>query len=192
MLFNDTQLITALKEAKVVVMPTDTVYGLCGIANNQMAVAQLYSLKNREKKPGTVIASSIEQLVELGFKKRYLTAVEHLWPNPLSIVIPTGLSLSYLDLGVGSIAVRITADEELQKLLEKTGPLLSSSANLPGLEPSTTITEAKRYFGNSVDLYVDGGDRSNSQPSTVIRVVDDVIEVLRKGALNINEKGEIL
>lgn len=191
MLFDNTRLISALKKGDVVVMPTDTVYGICTLAGSQESVNKLYALKKRNKKPGTIIASSIDQLVDLGIKRRYLTAVEHLWPGALSIVVPTGLSLPYIDQGLGSVAVRITSNKELRDLLEKTGPLLTTSANLPEQEPASTIEEAKKYFGNSIELYVDGGDLSGAEASTVIRVVDDAIEVLRPGAVKIDEEGRI-
>lgn len=176
----------------VAVIPTDTVYGLAGSATNLKAVARLYDLKKREAKPGTIIAGSIEQLVGLGIKRRYLKAVEHLWPGAISVVVPTGFSQNYLDLGKGSLAVRVVADQKLAQLLDQTGPLLTSSANPPGKPPANSIGEAKKYFSSTIDLYVDGGNLSASKPSTIIRIVDDAIEILRAGAVTIDERGNIL
>ena len=174
------------------VLPTDTLYGLVAKANNADAVSRLYALKDRENKPGTVIAQNIDQLVELGLKRRYLRAVNKYWPGPVSVIIPTGPNLSYLHQGKFSLAVRIPNDPNLTKLLSVTGPLLTTSANAPGKPPATNIDEAKQYFGNKVDFYVDGGP-NNGQPSTVIRVVDDVIEILRQGKTRINEQtGEVI
>lgn len=178
----------ALLEGKIVVLPTDTVYGIVCCAADETAVEKLYGLKKREKKPGTIIAASIEQLVELGLKARYLKAVESYWPNPITIIIPTGFDLKYLTQNTGSLAVRIPADEDLQKLLQQTGPLLTSSANQPGKAPANTIKEAKDYFGDEVDLYVDGGDRSDKLPSTIIRMIDDAVDVLREGAITIDKE----
>lgn len=173
------------------VIPTDTVYGVVARANDQTAVTRLYELKRREHKPGTLIAASVDQLVELGFKRRYLQAVEKFWPGPVSVVVPC-VELEYLHQGVGSLAVRIPDKPELLQLLEKTGPLLTSSANQPGEPPANTVAEAQVYFGNGVDFYEDGGDLSGAKPSTVIRVVDDAIEVLRQGAVHIDEQtGEV-
>jgi len=181
-----------LKKAGAVgVIPTDTLYGLVAQAADQPAVERLYALKNRDGKPGTLIAASIDQLVDLGVKKRYLTAVEQFWPNPLSVIIPCGDELAYLHLGKQSLAIRVVGDKELQKLLQKTGPLLTSSANHPGETPAATIKEAQKYFGDNVDFYEDGGDLSGSQPSTIIRIIDDAIEVLRPGAVTIDESGRI-
>ena len=184
----DSALIADLKMGKVGVLPTDTVYGLVCEAGLPDAVKKLYQTKARDKKPGTVIAANVEQLVELGLKKRYLTAVEQYWPAAVSIVIPTSdPNLSYLHQDVGGLAVRVVGDSSLVKLLEKTGPLLTSSANHPGQPPAHTVNDAQAYFENAIDFYVDGGNRSGEQPSTLIRVVDDAVEVLREGAVEIKE-----
>lgn len=185
------QAIAELQAGGVGVLPTDTVYGVVARAADPAAVARLYELKRRDKKPGTIIAASVEHLVELGVPKRYLTAVENLWPNPLSIVIPVHDDLAYLHQGLRSLAFRIPADQSFRDILAKTGPLVSSSANQPGEQPAATVTEAQAYFADQVDFYVDGGDLSGREASTIIRVVDDAIEVLRAGALNIDEYGNI-
>lgn len=173
------------------VLPTDTVYGLAARADDKQAVARLYALKHREHKPGTIVAANINQLVQLGIKKRYLTAAEQWWPNPLSVVIPTGEMLEYLHQGLDSMPIRIPKDEQLQAILAKTGPLITSSANAPGEPTAESVEEAYKYFGDTVDFYVDGGDMSGRPPSTLIRVVDDAIEVLREGAVKISDSGRI-
>ena len=174
------------------IMPTDTVYGVVARAADRDAVTRLYWLKHREHKPGTLISADIDQLVRLGFKRRYLVAVERFWPGAVSVVIPCP-ELEYLHQGVETLAVRIPADEELLAFLKQTGPLLTSSANQPGEPPANTLAEAKKYFGDAVDFYIDGGDLSGKQPSTIIRMVDDAVEVLRPGAVKIDkETGEIL
>jgi tRNA threonylcarbamoyl adenosine modification protein (Sua5/YciO/YrdC/YwlC family) len=187
----DPKLVELLKAGKIGVMPTDTVYGVAADASNEAAVNRLYELKKREQKPGTIIAANIDQLVELGIKRRYLTAVEQYWPNPISIIIPTGFDLKYLHQGKMSLAIRIPKDDELCKLLEQTGPLVTSSANAPGDPPASNIEEAKAYFDKNIDFYVDGGDLSNHPPSTIIRIIDDAIEVVRTGAVKIDENGRI-
>lgn len=182
---------TLQQPGSVGIIPTDTVYGLIARAGDETAVTRLYALKHREGKPGTVIAATIDQLVQLGLKARYLKAVIDYWPGAISIVIPSGPELEYLHEGVGSLAVRIPDSAELVKLLEQTGPLLTSSANYPGEPVATVVKEAEKYFGDKVDFYIDGGDMSSHEPSTVIRIVDDAIEVLREGAVKINEAGRI-
>lgn len=167
------------------VLPTDTVYGLVARAADRVAVERLYKLKVREHKPGTLIAASIDQLVELGIKRRYLTAVDQYWPGAISVVIPCDDTLDYLHQGKRSLAVRLPDHAALQQLLAVTGPLLTSSANDPGQPTAVTVAEARAYFGAGVDFYEAGGDLSNHQPSTVIRIVDDAVEVLRAGAVKL-------
>jgi L-threonylcarbamoyladenylate synthase len=187
---SDDKLVQLLAGGAVGVLPTDTVYGLVCSAKDEQAVKRLYSLKNREQKPGTIIAASIDQLVELGIKARYLKAVEQYWPNPISIEIPH--TINYLNQGTGRQAFRLPKDELVQALLKRVGPLQTTSANQPGQPEATTITEAQQYFGDEVDFYVDGGGLSTRKPSTLIRIIDDAVEVLRQGAVKIDERGKIL
>ena len=177
-----------LKPGAIAVIPTDTVYGLAARATDRNAVDRLYKLKGRTDKPGTLIAADLQQLEDLGLKHRYLKAVEQFWPGAVSVVIPvSNPELSYLHQSKMSLAVRLPDDAKLQKLLRQTGPLLTSSANHPGQPIAGTIEQARRYFGNEVDFYEDGGDLSSREPSTIIRIVDDAIEVLRPGAVKISE-----
>lgn len=191
MLISDPKLVELLQQGAVGVIPTDTIYGVVCRAADETAVKRLYQLKSRENKPGTIIAANIDQLVELGIKYRYVKAVEHLWPNPLSIVIPSGDELAYLHLAQDGLACRIPSDKHLKALLEQTGALLTSSANHPGEPPANTVQEAEKYFTDQVDFYADGGDLSSNKPSTLIRIVDDEIEVLREGAVTFDEMGKI-
>lgn len=178
--------IELIKAGKVGVMPTDTVYGLVASAHNQQAVKRLYALKSREKKPGTLIAASTEQLRELGVPDSLLALTVNLWPNPLSIILSVGGQFSYLHQGVGTIAIRVVDDATTSRILQQTGPLLTSSANQPGEPGSVTVDEAWNYFKDSVDFYVDDGDRSDRVPSTIIRLLDDgEVEVIREGAIKI-------
>jgi L-threonylcarbamoyladenylate synthase len=182
----DPKVIAALKAGEVGVLPADTVYGLMGLAKSPEVADRLYGLKRRDNKPGTIIAASIDQLVELGLKRRYMTAVEQYWPGSISIIIPCGHELEHLHLGMQSLAVRIPDDKNLLELLQQTGPLLTSSANLTGQPTAVNVEQAKKYFDDQVAFYVDGGDLSDRLPSTVIRVVDDAIEVLRQGAVHVD------
>lgn len=151
------------------VMPTDTVYGIVARAQDKTAVRRLYALKKREDKPGTVIGANIEQLLELGLKKADLAAASKFWPGPVSVVLPSPPDrLSYLHLGKKSLAVRIPNDESIHKLLLATGPLLTTSANLPGNAPAVNVIQAKKYFGQNVVFYHDGGDLSGRSASQLM------------------------
>lgn len=190
---DDHKLVELIHGGAVGVLPTDTIYGLVANAKDPAAAERLYKLKDREQKPGTIIAASIDQLVDLGIPRRYLKAIEQYWPGSISVIVPSEANLNYLHLGKFSLACRIPSSPQIQKLLTQTGPLLTSSANHPGQPPANSVDEAVDYFGDKVDYYVDGGDLSNRPPSTIIRVVDDAVEVLREGAVKIDEaSGEII
>lgn len=186
MLVDKPRAIRLLKSGAVGIIPTDTVYGIVAKASDQKAVERLYRLKHRERKPGTLVASSADQLRKLGVSPKNLALTENLWPNPLSIIFPVDEAFSYLHQGVGDIAIRVVDDPALIALLNETGPLLTSSANQPGEPTSVTVEQAWDYFKDTVDFYVEGGDRSGRASSTIIRILDDgEIDILREGALKI-------
>lgn len=176
--------ISLLQNGAVGIMPTDTVYGLVTIASNPQSVERMYNLKQREQKPGTLIAASTDQLLALGVNQSDIDKVSKWWPNPLSAVL-TVTGSSYLHQGVGTLAMRVVANQQIRELLEQTGPLITSSANQPGEPPSTTIQEAINYFGDSVDFYVDGGEIKDVLPSTIIRPSANGIEILRQGSISL-------
>lgn len=183
----DSTVARLLLDGAIGILPTDTVYGIVARATDRQAVAALYKAKHREGKPGTIIAASVEQLVSLGITAELLAPIAHLWPAPLSVIVPSTPDLEYLDQGKGSLAVRVPADPLIHALLEQTGPLLTSSANQPGEPTATNVSAARAYFGRTVDFYVDGGKVSDRLPSTIIRIAEDgTIELIRAGAVSID------
>ncbi|HJP96695.1 MAG TPA: L-threonylcarbamoyladenylate synthase [Candidatus Saccharimonadales bacterium] len=185
---HDPELVALLKSDAIGVLPTDTLYGVVARAASPTAVEKLYALKHREKKPGTTIAATAEQLIELGIDSEMVHNVSQYWPASLSIVMPLGSELEYLHQGVGESPFRVVADESLQMLLRQTGPLMTSSANLPGEPPAQDVAEAQAYFGEHVDFYVDGGFIGDRQPSTIAKYDNGKLTILRQGAVQIKEK----
>ncbi len=179
------EVIRRLKDSETGVIPTDTVYGLVASAHNEAAVAKIYELKARQNEPGTIIAASADQIANLGVDRRFLDKVKQYWPGAISVIVPYAGHLDYLHLGKESLAVRIPDNDFLLRLLELTGPLVTSSANLTGEPIANTAGEAYQYFGDKADFYVDGGDLSGAKPSTIIRISDEGLEILRRGAVEI-------
>lgn len=124
--------ISRLQSGCIGVLPTDTVYGVAAVAKNRLAVNTLYHLKHRERKPGTIIAASTQQLEELGISKNDLQKADKWWPGALSVVLDLQGTYAYLTQGLKDIAVRVVNDAAIRQVLEQTGPLLTSSANQPG------------------------------------------------------------
>lgn len=173
-----------LNNGSIGVLPTDTVYGIVARAEDSVAVTKMYALKKRDQKPGTLIAANTDQLNQLGVVADEIDKVAQWWPNPLSAVLTIN-GRDYLHQGVGTLAMRVVADEKIRRLLEQTGPLITSSANQPGEPPATNIDEAYRYFGDTVDFYVDGGTITDALPSTIVRPTAEGIEILRQGSISL-------
>jgi L-threonylcarbamoyladenylate synthase len=186
---SDLQISDILINDGVGVLPTDTLYGLVGRALSEKAVRRICRLKSRDDgKPFIILISSLGNLDLFNIKVSdgVKIMLEKCWPGKISVVLPCdNEKLSYLHMGAKSLAFRIPGKENLINLLKKTGPLVAPSANRSGGNSALTIEEAKKYFGEKVDFYVDEG-RLESLPSTLIRINDGKVEVLRKGAVEID------
>lgn len=177
----------ALSAGELVVLPTDTVYGLAADAFSPAAVQRLLDAKGRDRSmPPPVLvgaATTLEALVaELPPWLRRLTEAE--WPGPLTVVCRQQPSLSW-DLGEthDTVAVRMPDDPVTLALLSRTGPLAVSSANRTGEPAATTVAEARAMLGDAVSVYLDGGPSRGGVPSTILDATGAVPRVLRHGAL---------
>lgn len=141
----------------------------------------MYKLKQRDAKPGTVIVPSIEQLIDLWFSATDVSNANSMfWPAPVSVILDAPKKLKYLHMGKNSLAVRIPEPQWLHDLLEASGPLATTSANLPGEPPVESADEAKLIFGKEVGLYVDGGIIANAKSSKIVKITGDgTVETLR-------------
>ena len=180
-------LIDILNGGGIGVLHTDTVYGLVARAADPAAIQKMYDTKKRADQPGTLIASSIDDLAKLGLDSSQLSLAAKFWPGQISVVVNADNVATYLKQTRDNLAVRIPDDPSLSRLLAQTGPLMTTSANVPGQPISSTIAEAKAYFGDKVDFYVDGGTITNNQPSTIIGLDEYAnIVIFRRGAVDID------
>jgi L-threonylcarbamoyladenylate synthase len=182
----DPHLIATLNDGGVVVIPTDTIYGIVARITDQRAVERIYRLRGRvPEKPCIILVSEPWQANDTSlWTNEHKKLVDKYWPGPLSLVTPTTEKTpEYLHRGTNTLAYRMPDHAQLRKLLGATGPLIAPSANREGDPPATTLAEAQAYFGDTVDGYVDGGSLANHVPSTVVRVKNDKPEVLRHGAV---------
>lgn len=178
------RLVKMINAGAIGVIPSDTVYGLVAKASKRTAIERMYRTKERPSQPGTTIGASIGQFEALGFPYLPLAAANKYWPASLSVVVDATDVHQYLKVDRDSLPVRIPGSSQLLRLLEQTGPLMTTSANHPGEPTATTIRQAMAYFGDSVDFYVDAGDLGVRPPSTIIGFNDDgEVIVYRKGAV---------
>ena len=170
------------------VIATDTLYGLAGSAFSKKAVERIYKLKKRDpKKPLIILISSLADLALFKIKADQKTRekLNKHWPGKVSIIFPCPFKkFTYLHRGGKTLAFRLPAKKDLQRLLKKTGPLVAPTANPQGKAPAKTAKQARTYFGKQVDFYLDQG-RLDSPPSTLIVIENNKTRVLRQGEVKI-------
>ncbi len=170
---------------EIVFIPTDTLYGISVTAFNATAVEKVYDLKQRqENKPFIILISDIKDLQKFDletteFENKFL---EINWPAPLSVVLLCkSEKFKYLHRGTNSLAFRMPDLKILTDLIKITGPITSTTLNLSGETPITNLSEAQKKFGNQIDLYIESNINGDSKPSTVIKLQNNKIEILRQG-----------
>lgn len=182
-------IIEVLKKDGVAVIPTDTIYGLVGRALSLSVVNKIDSLKVRSSdKPFIILISSLSDLdlFDIKLNKTDRNILTKIWPNKISIVLPCNKeSLEYLHKGKNSLAFRIPLNNNLLKIIKETGPLIAPSANPENQPPAENTDEAKIYFGDDVDIYIEG--KTNKTPSTLISLENGKIKILREGSITLEE-----
>lgn len=188
--------VDAVRSGRLVVLPTDTLYGLgCDAFDNQ-AVASLLQTKHRgPDMPVPVLVGSwdtIQGLVHT-YTEQARTLVEAFWPGGLSIVVPQAPSLTW-NLGDtrGTVMLRMPLHPVAIELLRETGPMAVSSANISGNTPPTTAIAAKQQLGNAVNVYLDGGECPVGKPSSIVDLSGPAPKLLREGAISAEEIGKVL
>ena len=181
----------AIGQRELVVLPTDTVYGVGADAFSPQAVAVLLAAKGRSRQsPPPVLIGNQQVLsalaVDVPATGRLLA--ETFWPGALTLIFQAQPSLSW-DLGEtrGTVALRLPDDELAQHILNQTGPLAVSSANRHGRPAATTIEQAQEALGEAVAVYINDGPRGSQQASTIVDCTVTPHRVLRSGAITIEE-----
>jgi L-threonylcarbamoyladenylate synthase len=183
----DDEIVRLLKTGGIGLLPSDTIYGLSCMALNEKAVERLHKLKDRSThKPFIVLISDIKMLDLLSISEKQTEIFEKYWPGPLSTILPSKAP-AFLTRGTASLAVRLPDHQELRDLIDKIGPIISTSANIEGGSPIHYVAEARKLFGNKLDFYVDAGELDNP-PSTLVAVDSGQLKVIRQGAVKIKDE----
>lgn len=177
-----------IRRGAVGVLPTDTLYGIVASTSFPASIERLYEVRNRSSLKGciTLLAAADQARNMIVWNKSTRDAAKKYWPGPVSIILSVSDETpDYLHPIDNTLAFRVPDNKDLQSLLWLTGPLFAPSANMAGEKPAATIDEAKAYFGDTIDFYVDAGDLSGNKPSTLIRPSEHGIEVLRGSLPNV-------
>lgn len=165
-----------LKRGGIGILPTDTLYGVVALALQKQAVERVYTLKGRApNKPVLMLIHSPEELRQFGItlSPQQKEAASRHWPGPITLIFQCpNPEWEYLHRGHNSLAFRVPADEALRTFIEQSGPIIAPSANPEGMPPATKIEEARAYFGDSADFYIDAGVR-NGNPSMILALAED-------------------
>ncbi|PID31512.1 threonylcarbamoyl-AMP synthase [Candidatus Saccharibacteria bacterium] len=167
---SDPRVAEVLRAGGVVVACTDTIYGVLARADDERAVERVYAIKGRSgHKSSIVLITSYDQLYDAPTSdvRRLMTQY---WPGKVSIVVPSMHAPEWLRRSNASVAYRMPAVDGLRQLIAKTGPLIAPSANPEGETPAPTVEKAVEFFGDAVDLYVDGGRVEDDTPSQLLRI----------------------
>jgi tRNA threonylcarbamoyl adenosine modification protein (Sua5/YciO/YrdC/YwlC family) len=188
----------AIGRGELVVMPTDTVYGLAADAFRAAAVQRLLDAKNCGRDaPPSVLIPGIPTLAALAesVPEAVNKLVKEFWPGALTVVVEARESLLW-DLGDtrGTVALRMPHNRHTLHLLADTGPLAVSSANLVGMPPARTVADAQAMLGDRVSVYLDGGDLGGPDlavADVTSTIVDATSLHLPEGKLRIMRQGVI-
>ncbi len=172
------------------IMPTDTVYGLVASALDEKAVSKIYKIKKRqEHKPFIILIASFKDLglFEIELDLKVLRILKKIWPNKVSVILTCKKKkFFYLHRGKNTLAFRMPKSKKMLNILNKTGPLASTSANISGEPVAKNIKEAEKYFGGKVDFYIDGGTLKNT-PSTIVSIKKNKFVLMREGSVNLDK-----
>jgi tRNA threonylcarbamoyl adenosine modification protein (Sua5/YciO/YrdC/YwlC family) len=188
--------IDAVRRGELIVMPTDTVYGIGADAFDSRAVADLIAAKGRGRDmPVPVLIGSWRTLdgLVMAVDQRTRDLIEAFWPGGLTLVVEHAPSLAW-DLGdaYGTVAVRMPLHPVALEILTETGPMAVSSANATGHPPAATAADAQAQLGYQVGIYLEAGEGGAQVPSTIVDVTRDVPRVLRLGAVELDELRKVV
>ena len=190
------QAVAALQRGDLVVLPTDTVYGVAADAFSPAAVDRLLAAKGRGRDmPVPVLVGDARGLHGLAsdVTEQMQALVDAHWPGPLTIIVPAAPSLVW-DLGEtrGTVAVRMPQHPVALDVLSSTGPLAVSSANRTGHPPPVTADAAERQLGAAVSVYLEAGSSGDAVASTIVDLTGGRPVVRRAGALPLEVLREVL
>jgi L-threonylcarbamoyladenylate synthase len=188
--------IDAVGSGDLVVLPTDTVYGIGADAFKSWSVTNLLSAKGRDRQmPPPVLVGSRHTLDGLVTRmpEKARDLVEAFWPGALTIIVEQAPTLQW-DLGDtgGTVAVRMPLHPVALEVLRATGPMAVSSANLTGHPPATTAEEAREQLSYKVSVYLEAGPCPNPIPSTIVDLTSDRPRLVRAGAISLEQISDVV
>ena len=185
-----------IKQGKIVIFPTETVYGIGTNGLDEQAVKKLYNVKQRPlNKPISLLVSNMEMvdMIAKDITETEYKIMEKFFPGPLTIILKKkDIVPDIVTSGQETVGVRMPSGEIARKLVELAGvPIAAPSANITGEPSGTNLQEIKKYFDGKADYFIDGGESELGVSSTIVQVVDGKIQILRQGSITLEDINQI-
>ena len=183
-------IVTELKAGKLIVYPTETLYGLGANAFDESAVKHVFVIKKRPfDMPLSVAVSSIEMLESVAvLDKTSRKLAQKLMPGPITLIITKKPNVpDIVTSGSDEIGIRMPDHPLALQIIKRAGPITSTSANLHSKPDPTTVGSMVKEFGDSINTYIDCGKTKLGKPSTIVAVHDGEIEIIRSGVVTKKE-----
>lgn len=185
-----------IRQGKIVVFPTETVYGIGTNGLDKNAVKKLYEVKQRPlNKPISLLVSNMEMVNSIA---KDITEVEYkimekFFPGPLTIILKKkDIVPNVVTAGQNTVGIRMPRGEIARKLVEYADvPIATPSANISGEPSGTNLQEIKKHFEGKVDYFIDGGNSELGLASTIVQVVDGKPQILRQGSITLEQINQI-
>ncbi|MBI2077565.1 MAG: threonylcarbamoyl-AMP synthase [Euryarchaeota archaeon] len=186
--------VEAIEKGGVIVYPTDTLWGLGASIEDERAVARVFRLKERPlTEPLSIALPNPRQVQNYAEVTEAAAKLMGLLPGPLTIILHKRRSVPGLVTGgLDHVGVRVPDHKDCLRLLARTGPLTSTSANLHGGAEPRTLDEARATFGNHVDFYLDSDSKPGGVASTIVDARSDSVKILRPGAMSESRIRQVL
>ena len=189
------EILEVLSGGGLIVYPTETLYGLGGDATSEMVAFKTFRAKKRPfDLPLSVAVSDMSMLRTVALADKLAERViDRFTPGPLSVLLPKKSSLpSVIASSDETIAVRLPDHPIAMQIIESFGPIISTSANTHGGQQPTSIEVAMEQLGDSVDIYIDGGEVPVGEPSTIVEISHGKVNVVRYGATPVEKIMEVV
>lgn len=181
-----------IKQGKIVVFPTETVYGIGTNGLDENAVRRLFEVKQRPlNKAISLLVSNMEMvdLIAKDISAKEYKIMEKFFPGPLTIILKKkDIVPNIVTSGQDTVGVRMPGGEIARKLVEIVGvPIAAPSANITGEPSGTNLQEIKKHFEGKADYFIDGGESELGVSSTIVQVIDGEIKILRQGSITLEQ-----
>ncbi len=189
--------VQTLKNGGVIIFPTETVYGIGASAYCKEAVKKIYEVKQRPgEKPLSILLRSIEEISKYAVISNEIEEkiIKNFMPGPLTIILKKKTEMfDYISSGKDTIGIRIPDNKIIMSILQKSQlPIVAPSANISGKPSGVILDEILNDFNGKVDICINGGKAELSESSTIVKVVDNKVEILREGKIKLKDIQEVL